>query len=56
MLTLTEIMEKLKQIDEVSLLEILDISSEEIVERFADLIEDKADELEAELEDGTEEN
>jgi len=39
--TFEEICEKLKTIDELSLLEQLDITSEEIVDRFQDLIEDK---------------
>jgi hypothetical protein len=42
-LTLEEVKEKLKQLDETSLLEILEISSEEIVERFTDKIEEKED-------------
>lgn len=50
-LTLPEICDRLKSIDEVSLLEILNITSEDIVERFQDLIEEKADNLEEELED-----
>jgi hypothetical protein len=45
MLTLVEIMERLKMIDETSLLEILDIHSDEIVERFADKIEERYDSL-----------
>lgn len=49
-LTLIEIKYRLTQIPEVDLLELLDISSEDIVERFSDLIEDKADELEKEVE------
>ena len=49
-LTLPDIMDRLKRLDEVSLLEILNISSEDIVERFADKIEDRADILEEELE------
>lgn len=49
-LTVPEIMERLKQIDETSLLEILNISSEDLVERFADKIEDRADNLEEDLE------
>lgn len=44
-LTLTDLFEQLKQIDETSLLEVLDISSEDLVERFADLIEDRFDTL-----------
>lgn len=50
-ITLVELQEKLKQIDEITLLEKLNISSEEIVERFVDVIEEKFDELEIELED-----
>ena len=41
MLTFEEICEKLKQIDEISLLEQLNISSEDIVERFFDIIKSK---------------
>lgn len=44
-LTLTDLFEQLKQIDETSLLEVLDISSEDLVERFADLIEERFDTL-----------
>ena len=40
-LTIYELQDKLKEIDELSLLEILDISSEEIVDKFIDIIEDK---------------
>ena len=38
-------------IDLKTLLEVLDISSEDIVDRFNDKIEEKADELEEELRD-----
>jgi hypothetical protein len=38
-------------LDEVSLLEVLDISSEDIVNRFEDFIEDREEELTLELED-----
>lgn len=51
MLTIHEIKDKLKEFDEVSLLEILDISSEELVEYFADKIEDKLEKLKRELDD-----
>ena len=44
-LTLPEIAERLKQIDEITLLEILGITSEDIVDRFGDIIEDRADSL-----------
>jgi len=51
MLTLVDIFDRLRRIDEVSLLEILKITSEDIVERFQDLIEELADELEQELDE-----
>ena len=51
MLTLNDVKDRLKQQDEVSLLEILDISAEDIVERFSDVIEDRYESLREELED-----
>lgn len=45
MLTLVEIAEKLKQFDEITLLEVLEINAEEIVERFMDRVEDNQDKL-----------
>ena len=50
-LTIHDICDRLKNLDEISLLEVLDISSEDIVDRFNDKIEEKADELEEELRD-----
>ena len=50
-LTYEETKERLKRLDEVTLLEVLEISSEDIVERFGDLIEDKLELLEEELDD-----
>ena len=50
-LTLDEMALRLQRLDEITLLEVLDISSEDLVERFKDFIEDKADELEEDLED-----
>lgn len=44
-LTLPEIAERLKQLDEITLLEILGVNSEDIVDRFGDIIEDRADSL-----------
>lgn len=44
-LTFEELKEKLKTVDEVTLLERLQIYSDEIVERFEDRIEEKYDEL-----------
>ena len=57
-------MEKLKTVEETYLVELLNLSSEDIVERFADIIEDDFERLAAEIgseypgsdpfEDGTE--
>jgi hypothetical protein len=44
-------MERMKKLDEITILEVLDISSEELIEKFADKIEDKLDELEIDLDD-----
>tara|TARA_R100001443_G_scaffold30604_1_gene44374 strand:+ start:5761 stop:5916 length:156 start_codon:yes stop_codon:yes gene_type:complete len=48
-LTFVDICDRLSNLDEVTLLEVLDISSEEIVVRFQDKIEEKADQLEEDL-------
>lgn len=52
-LTLHDIKEKLKQLDEITLMETLDISSEDLVNRFVDRIEEKQDLLENDLDDST---
>lgn len=44
-LTLNDVLDKLKQIDEISLLEILEITSEDIIDRFTDKVEEKLDSL-----------
>ena len=62
--TFEEMLEKLKTWPEIDLMELLDISSEEIVERFVDLIEKRqeqirefiSNEIEDLLPDGSEEN
>jgi hypothetical protein len=51
MLTLPDICDKLKRLDEVTILELLEINSEEIVAKFQDKIEDMADYLEELLDD-----
>jgi len=51
MLTLNDVAERLKQIDEISLLEILEITAEDIVEKFKEKIEDKYEYLVEELTD-----
>lgn len=54
--TWSEVLEKLSRIDEVSLLELLEINSEQIVDRFQDVIEERYDELYYRLEDEQEED
>lgn len=44
-LTINELFDQLKELDEISILEILNISSEELIEKFKDEIEDKFDDL-----------
>ena len=51
MKTLADIINHLRRIDEISLLEVLEISSEDIVNRFEDRIEDKYDLLREDFED-----
>jgi ribosome assembly protein YihI (activator of Der GTPase) len=50
-MTLHDLAEKLKKVEEVTLMEALEISSEEIVDRFLDRIEEKFDTLEIEFDD-----
>lgn len=53
MLTLVELKEKLaQQFDEVLLLELLEISAEDIVEKFEEKIEEEFDKLENLVTDG----
>lgn len=54
-LTIRDLIERLKQLDEVTLVEILDIRSEDIVDRFEDLIEYRYDEILAQVGDDFEE-
>lgn len=49
-ITLTELQTKLMLIDEISLMEILEITSEDIANRFIDRIESKYDQLITEFE------
>jgi len=50
-LTLPDIYDKLKRMDEVTLLELLNIHSSDIVDRFHDFIEERADYLEENIDD-----
>ena len=52
-MTLGELSEALKQWDETTLLELLEISPEDIVERFQDKIEDRFNYLENEVREFT---
>ena len=49
-LTLEELIERLKRLDEVTLLELLNIDSEDIVVAFRDLIDDNYEKLLKEVE------
>jgi len=51
MLTFTDVCDRLKQQDEISVLEVLEITSEELVDRFNDKIESKMDYFLEDLED-----
>ena len=50
-LTILDLFEKLKRLDEISLLEILGITAEELVDRFEDRIEAMFDQLVDEIDD-----
>lgn len=49
-ITVTELAEKLKRLEETILLEVLDIESEEIVEAFYEKIEERYDQLREDFE------
>jgi hypothetical protein len=49
--TLAEIVDKLQREDEITLLEILEISSEDLLARFEDRIEEKFNVLDDDLEE-----
>lgn len=48
-LTFKEVLERAKSLDEVTLLELLEISSEDLVDRFEDKVEDKLFMMEIEV-------
>ena len=50
-LLLAEILERLKQEDEITILELLNINSEMLVDRFPDLVENMQERIEGELEE-----
>jgi hypothetical protein len=51
-LTFKDLCDKLEKLDEITLLEVLDISSEEIIAKFQDKIDDNFEELSEDLNDG----
>lgn len=53
MITLQELKDKLSKLDEVTLLETLEISSEDIVNRFDDYIENNYEQLTGEFDEPT---
>ena len=50
-LTFNEVCEQLEKLDEITLLETLDITSKEIVNKFEDKIEENFEELSEDLDD-----
>ena len=52
-MTLVDLMEKLKMVEETTLMEMLEISAEDLVNRFVDRIEEKFETLENEVDDTT---
>ena len=53
MINLEELKERLTQLDEVSLVETLEITSEDIVNKFADIIETNFQDLAGEFDETT---
>ena len=53
-ITITELSEKLKKLEETILLEVLEINSEEIVENFYEKIEERYEELREDFEEESE--
>lgn len=54
--TYADLLAKLRQLDEITLMELLEISSEDIVNKFRDEIEDKLEDLFFKLADEQEED
>jgi len=50
-MTLVDLCDKLRRVDEVYLLELLNINSDDLVNAFIDIIEERADFLTGELEE-----
>jgi hypothetical protein len=50
-MTLVDLMERLRTIEETALVDLLGLTSDDIVDRFADIIDDKFDYLLGELEE-----
>jgi len=52
-MTINDLMDRLKQTDEVTLMELLEITSEDLVNRFQDKIEEQFESLETQFDDYT---
>jgi len=48
-LTFKELCDRLKQLDEITLLEVLDLNSEQLVDVFEDFIRDRIEDVEDDL-------
>lgn len=47
--TYADVMQRLKHLDEISLIELLELTSDQIVDRFEDIIEENYDDIEAQV-------
>lgn len=56
MITFADLCEDLKKLEETLLVDLLQLHSDEIVERFKDIIEERYDYLETLFREGTEDN
>jgi hypothetical protein len=52
-MTINDLMDRLKQTDEVTLMELLELTSEDLVNRFQDKIEEQFESLETQFDDYT---
>ena len=53
MITIQELKQKMMQLDEVTLMELLEVTSEDLVNRFSDIIENNYDYYSGEFDEDT---
>ena len=53
MITIQELKQKMMQLDEVTLMELLEVTSEDLVNRFGDIIENNYDYFSGEFDEDT---